>query len=158
MSEAFLKSFLHESVLVGNKNFIVNSDDLSEILNESSAPYINVPSLGVENLEGYENKSISEAFIEASYGISETGTLVIPSLEEHLRLASSLANILNIVISCSNIKESMSEVIDQMEEWTKNNNYIAFITGASRTADIERVLTVGVHGPVELNVYIVTDK
>jgi len=36
--------------------------------------------------------------------------------------------------------------------------YLSFISGASRTADIERVLTIGVHGPRELHLLILDEE
>ena len=36
--------------------------------------------------------------------------------------------------------------------------YVTLMTGPSRTADIERTLTIGVHGPRELRVVVVADE
>jgi L-lactate dehydrogenase complex protein LldG len=35
---------------------------------------------------------------------------------------------------------------------------VTFITGASRTSDIELTLAVGVHGPKELHVIVINDR
>ncbi len=39
----------------------------------------------------------------------------------------------------------------------RKSAYLSFITGPSRTADIERVLTIGVHGPERLIIVLVDD-
>jgi L-lactate dehydrogenase complex protein LldG len=36
-------------------------------------------------------------------------------------------------------------------------SYLSFITGPSRTADIERVLTIGAHGPERLIILLVDE-
>ncbi len=103
-------------------------------------------------------EGISCALIEANYGIAETGSVVINSLDLEIRKATCLAEKLDIVVFKSKIMERLEDVEGFLKELTKKNSYIAFITGASRTADIERVLTIGVHGPCEVNIFIIQDK
>ena len=45
-----------------------------------------------------------------------------------------------------------------VEKMKSPPGYMSFITGASRTADIERVLAIGVHGPQELHILIMEEN
>jgi L-lactate dehydrogenase complex protein LldG len=49
--------------------------------------------------------------------------------------------------------ETLEKALDGILK-TEPSAYLTFITGASRTADIERVLAIGVHGPQELHIII----
>lgn len=60
------------------------------------------------------------------------------------------------LLPANNIKpnsETLEKDLDPILK-TESSSYLAFITGASRTADIERVLAIGVHGPQELHILI----
>lgn len=94
----------------------------------------------------------------ADFGIAETGTLVIESSSEETRLATMISEIHVAVLPLSRLRESAYEVeADLRDTMGLAPNYTAFITGASRTADIERVLALGVHGPLELHILIWED-
>jgi L-lactate dehydrogenase complex protein LldG len=101
---------------------------------------------------------IDIGFTIAQAGIAETGTCVLDSKSEELRLATMICEVHVCVVPTSSIRETSFEVEDLLRAMCKDfPGYVAFITGASRTADIERVLAIGVHGPLELHLLLLED-
>lgn len=94
-------------------------------------------------------------FTYADIGIAETGTLVLNCRSEELRLATMICEYHVCILPKSKIVEDGFAAEPQLLEYMSNpTDYTAFITGPSRTADIERVLTIGVHGPLELHILV----
>lgn len=93
------------------------------------------------------------------YGMAKPGTLVLNSNSEELRLATMVSEFHIAILPVSRIRED-SDAVEA--EFTKmlggTPSYNAFITGPSRTADIERVLAVGVHGPLELHILLLEEN
>jgi L-lactate dehydrogenase complex protein LldG len=94
----------------------------------------------------------------AQCGIAETGTLIIDSTDEDLRLSTMVSEIHIALLPATAIYESTTNYYDQLRDHMKDDgNYLAMVTGASRTADIERVLALGVHGPLELHIVVIKE-
>jgi L-lactate dehydrogenase complex protein LldG len=92
------------------------------------------------------------------YGIAETGTLVLDSSSEDVRLSTMVSEIHVGILPLSKIRPSAYDLEEELQEAVQTApGYLAFITGASRTADIERVLAIGVHGPLELHILLLED-
>lgn len=153
-----LDQFLEKSTLVGNKNRIMKVADFKKEYKKEDFEYSNIPSLNLFLDTQAGADGIQNALVEAEFAIAETGSVVIDSSNENLRLATCLSEKLDVILFLSKIVESMHDVSEFLEERTSGvGGYVAFITGASRTADIERVLTIGVHGPKEMTVIILND-
>ncbi len=102
---------------------------------------------------------IDMGFTIVDYGIAETGTLVLNCPGEELRLATMISEVHVAVLPISKIRKSAYDLEPELTEMMKTSpDYTAFITGASRTADIERVLALGVHGPLELHILLMEEK
>jgi L-lactate dehydrogenase complex protein LldG len=111
--------------------------------------------------DGLRNQlaGIDIGFTFADFGIAETGTLVLKSDSEETRLATMISEIHVAVLPTSKIKANSYDLEDEITKvLTSPPSYLAFLTGASRTADIERVLALGVHGPLELHILFWEDK
>lgn len=101
---------------------------------------------------------IDIGFTVADLAIAETGTIVIDCPGEELRLATMLCEYHVCLVERSRIVEDAFAAEARLLEYmSRTPGYTAFITGASRTADIERVLALGVHGPLELHLLLLED-
>jgi len=94
----------------------------------------------------------------AQAAIAETGTLVLESDSEHHRLVSLVPPVHIAIVNAKDICLTIGDALKLLRrrEVADISRTITFITGPSRTADIELTLTVGVHGPRELYVIVNT--
>ena len=92
---------------------------------------------------------------EADYALTDTGSLVTDQTAIEQRLVSTLSAIHIAILGTDRFLDGKTAVFKKINP--ANSKYIAFITGPSRTADIERVLTIGVHGPKRLVIIFVDD-
>lgn len=90
---------------------------------------------------------------EAEWGVADTGSLVADQAAVEQRLVSSLPPIHIALLGSDRILSDKRALFSRLRP--PESRYIAFITGPSRTADIERVLTIGVHGPKRLVIVVV---
>jgi L-lactate dehydrogenase complex protein LldG len=95
----------------------------------------------------------------AQWGVAETGTLVLESDAERHRLASLVPTAHVAIVEARNVRQTLGEVLRAIVDRGEGglSRAITFITGPSRTSDIELTLAIGVHGPAELYVVIIED-
>ena len=94
---------------------------------------------------------------EAQLGIAETGTLVLRSDSEDHRLASLLPRVHIALLNAKSLAPGLGEALAKLQG-DGLPPVITFITGPSRTGDIELTLVVGVHGPEILHVVLLDDR
>lgn len=90
----------------------------------------------------------------AQAAIAETGTLVLDSSVERNRLVSLVPPVHIAILNSSRIYQTLGETLTALQSGEEVSPAITFITGPSRTADIELTLAIGVHGPQELYVIV----
>lgn len=90
----------------------------------------------------------------AQAAIAETGTLVLDSADERHRLVSLVPPVHIAIVEASRIVGTLAEALNLLRAGRVISPTVTFVTGPSRTADIELTLTIGVHGPQELYVIV----
>jgi L-lactate dehydrogenase complex protein LldG len=90
----------------------------------------------------------------AQAGIAETGTLLLDSSRERHRLVSLVPPVHIAILNADQIVGTLGEALSLLRQGEQVTPLATFVTGPSRTADIELTLAIGVHGPQELFVVV----
>ena len=93
------------------------------------------------------------------YGLADTGTLVLLARKGQARSISLLPPVHIAVMKPEQVISGLSDLFPLLRAEAEGegrglSSAITFITGPSRTADIELTLVVGVHGPQQLHLVL----
>ena len=88
--------------------------------------------------------------------IAEHGTLMLAPEDDHGRLAALLPPHHVAVVRESELVGTLAEAIDHLGSEPQPAT-ITFVSGPSRTADIEQTLVIGIHGPALLDILLIED-
>jgi L-lactate dehydrogenase complex protein LldG len=91
--------------------------------------------------------------------IAQTGSILVSSATCGGRSLSVLPPVHVVVAVPEQIVATLADAFDALRERHGSSfpSMLSFITGPSRTGDIERILVLGAHGPKELFVILVED-
>ena len=90
----------------------------------------------------------------ADYVLADTGSLVLFASAEEARMVSLLPPVHIAVFRRERILTGLDEFFSLVPMPAERSSSTVFITGPSRTADIEQILVRGVHGPGEVHAIV----
>lgn len=109
--------------------------------------------------EGEDMSNIEVGMSLCECLVARTGSLILSSGQEHGRALPVYSPIHITFAFRSQLVWNISDAIDSMKSKYPSGlpSLISLTTGPSRTADIEKTLVVGVHGPKEVYVFLIDE-
>ena len=131
---------------------------LAKLLRERGIERVAVDDVGEKYISEVESVRVPDPTVWAGVtgallGIAESGSLVLVGGEGRPLTASLLPEIHIAILRESEIVPTLLEALRRPEIRSASAGVI--ITGPSRTGDIEMTLSIGVHGPKELHVFLI---
>lgn len=114
------------------------------------------------NWKNIYSNTISLATCDASITgcemlVARTGSMVLSAAEQNGRTASVYAPVHICIAYTNQLVFDVKDALQLLKEKYAGNipSFISFASGPSRTADIEKTLVTGVHGPKEVYLFLV---
>jgi L-lactate dehydrogenase complex protein LldG len=111
-----------------------------------------LPKLSAEDLEGCD-----AAITTCEFLVARTGSIVLSSMQQSGRTVSVYAPVHICIATTDQLVYEVRNGLEKMKEKYGQSmpSMFTFASGPSRTADIEKTLVVGVHGPKEVFVILI---
>ena len=114
----------------------------------SNMPEISCATLNPDEVEVAQDLNGTDlAVVKGEIGVAENGCVWIPQTVKH-KIIYFIAERLVIILEKKNLVNNMAEAYAKIEQMPKYN-FATFISGPSKTADIEQTLVKGAHGAME---------
>ncbi len=139
-----LKEFLSNFQM---ENIFCNEDEISSRLYAFGIPF-------QHNSELTKNTEVGITGCE--FLIAHTGSVMVSSAQKRGRQMFVYPPVHIVIAHNNQLVDYLEKAYSGIREKYKDNfpSQIALITGPSRTADIEKTLVLGAHGPRELHVFL----
>ncbi|HUS02330.1 MAG TPA: LUD domain-containing protein [Chitinophagaceae bacterium] len=127
-------------------NIYCNEEKLFHIISHSALYQVDKPTLA----------NCDASITSCEYLIARTGTIVLSTAQTG-RTVSVYAPVHICIAYSDQLVYDIKDALQLLKEKYNGNipSSISFATGPSRTADIEKTLVVGVHGPKEVYLFLV---
>ncbi len=140
---------------VGGKALIIEKDKLDETIKalypdeKQIASNVDFCSIGNFNANDFDDahdlKDIDLAVVKGNFAVAENGAIWMKNENNRHRSLYFIAQNIVIVIDENELLNNMHEAYRKIN--FENKGYGVFISGPSKTADIEQSLVIGAHGP-----------
>jgi L-lactate dehydrogenase complex protein LldG len=143
----FLKSLISEKEWPA---IWTKSNKIKQLLEAGQVSFTMEPPEKVDSLVGLS---------PAEKLIAQTGTIVLSDTNSGSRSAMALPDVQLIMAYASQVVLSLKEALRDLKLSypDKLPTQITFVTGPSRSADIEKTLVMGAHGPKALYLFLIDD-
>jgi L-lactate dehydrogenase complex protein LldG len=136
------------------------AEAVTDIANARSAKRVRslvaaVPSTGEPVREPHDVAGVGLAVLEAELGVAENGAVWVSDTGFAPRSIFSLAEHLAVVLRAGAIVDQMHDAYARLA--FDRPGFGCFLSGPSKTADIEQALVIGAHGARTLTVLLVGD-
>lgn len=144
-----IKEIEKEAIDTEIKALYSNAKHIVSVTTKSSLGTVSVS----RDTDPHSLENIDLAIVEGELGVSENGAIWVTANNSMVRALPFITNDLVIILEKEKLCLHMLQAYDSISQ--RDRDFGVFISGPSKTADIEQCLVVGAHGAMSLTVFLV---